>query len=432
MPRKSTKKPEITETEQTPPSVDLLDTAASLLSKQEISASNQQDGKRVFKYERLSATMLKTFLLCRRQFHNRYILGKKSAPNISFSLGTAVHYALEQANKSLKDDPRELNPLEVEDFVQIFRETAARAHLTSVDLFNIGEELVRTELETYDLREKIIGIEQEFDLMTPEGVRLFGYMDKVVELDSRTIKIVDYKTSLNPMSYEDARVDEQLAMYDLAASLMYPQYQNRKIQLKYLRSGEDITITKSEIEQHNFRKQLLAVHNAIIEYVSKANDLPTGELNDFCSWCSFKSDCPQYINLFQTQLPDYQSIHDLTDETFLKVWKDISNLVTCATKTKDMLKIWAAQRLEVNPDEKITDGDLELYSITSTRRDYDAASVAKSIPLEDLINNSIIKINNKNLNTYLKTQGDKSLVKKIEQGATIKFNNPSFKVKKVK
>lgn len=179
-----------------------------------------------FEYKRLSASMMKTFLQCRRKFHINYIEGKKSDPNVSFTLGTAVHHALEHANKSLLAAPRVLEPHEVEDYVQQFREKAVEGLILSSETFEVGENLVRSELQTYNINEKVIGVELEFELETPEKVKIYGFMDKVVELDPSTIMVVDYKTSVNPMSYDEARVDEQVGMYDLAISMLYPHYYN--------------------------------------------------------------------------------------------------------------------------------------------------------------------------------------------------------------
>mgnify|MGYP003889300877 CR=1 FL=1 len=157
-----------------------------------------------FEYKRISATMLKTWNKCKRQFHKQYVEGIKSSANTSFTLGTAVHFALEQANLSLQGKPRQFNPFEIEDYVKTFVDMAASLHVMELGLFEVGQRILRDELENCNKTEKILGVEQEFNILTPEGVRIYGFMDLITEVDSTTIRVVDYKTSNMPLTYEDA------------------------------------------------------------------------------------------------------------------------------------------------------------------------------------------------------------------------------------
>lgn len=388
-----------------------------------------------FVYERLSASMMKTWLLCKRKFYENYVLHKKSPPLGVFSLGLGVHYALEMANRLLKEEPRELNPLEIEEYVQIFRDTIAKAHVPDITLFSSGEEMVRQELFNNNYKEQILGIECKFDVVTPEGVRLYGFMDKVVEVDPATIKIIDYKTSKMPLSYEDARHDEQLSMYDLVASMLYPQYEKVILELRYVRSQTVVASYRSEVERHNFRKQLLSVDKAIREFLTTTKDSPEGEINTFCEYCSYKNSCPKYVTLVNSYLPESPTTHALTDETFIDCWEKVSSILKAAEAWKDALKIWAAQRMEEDPETDITNGKKRVYTLSTTRRDPDAAKIGKIIGLKDLLGEStggvpLVKISNKNLEAYLKIKNDRKLREKVEQATEVKINSPQIRLKK--
>lgn len=388
-----------------------------------------------FKYERLSASMMKTWLSCKKKFYHQYVEGIKSPGNDSFSLGTAVHAGLEAANRDLQVNPRELNPIEVEQYVQAFRDTLAKSTASDMGQFSIGEDLVRTELTTVDWQEKLIGIELEFDQVTAEGVRIYGFIDKVTEIDVNTIKVTDYKTSKNPMSYDDSRLDPQLAMYDLAINTMFPQYNNILLEFKYLRTGDSVVITKSPIERHNFRRQLMAVDKAIKEFTTTITQAPDGNLNEFCSWCTYKSNCSKYKDLTSTILPDFPQVTDIDDSSFVDMWERVANITKAAEAWKDQLKLWVAVRMEQSPDISITNGKKEVYTLSTTRREYDPVKIGKLIGLPDLLGAStkgvpLIKINNKAIETYLRTKGNRNLEAKIEQAADIKFNSFQIRTKK--
>ena len=395
--------------------------------------------KRVFSYEKLSASMMKTWMLCKRKFHLNYIDGIDQESNTSFTLGTACHHALEQANKSLKANPRQLNPFEIEEYVQIFRDEAAKLHITDMSLFSDGEEIIKDELNSYDSREKILGIEDEFRLTTPEGVTIYGFMDKVTEVDSSTIKIIDYKTSNQPMSFEESKTDAQLSMYDLAVSMKYPKYERRILELRYIKTRDVIRAERSDVEQHNFRRQIFAINKAIIDYTTKAkenNIAPEGELNEFCSWCSFKHACPKYVAQVGRMLPEAPTTAGLTSETFVGAWEKVNHLGKLVDEWKDSLKLWVAQQMEGNPEIVISDGKKQIYSVSATRREYDVSTVGKLIGLDGLLGAStggepLVKLTNKKLEEFLKVKDDPKLQEKVEQAVTIKFNSPMIKVKKV-
>lgn len=394
---------------------------------------------RVFEYKRLSASMMKLWLQCKRKFHLHYIEGLSEPPNISFTLGTGVHSALEAANKAMVAKPRKFNPFEMDEFIQVFRDFAAKSYASDMGIFTLGEGIIKSELTKMDPKDKIIGIEKEFDIVTDEGVRIYGFMDKVEEVDSNTIRIIDYKTSNMAISFEEAKTDPQLALYDLACSIMYPQYQNRIMELRYLKLEESVVITKSEIERHNFKLQLVSVDKAIKDYMAnykKSTERPRGEMNEFCNWCSFKGNCSEYVNAITSNLPEFIAVHELDDQKFLNLWTKMKAVEKATETTIDQLKTWAIQRIESDPTLSITDGKNEIWSLTTTRREYDPIVVAKAIGLESLLGaetgKPMFKISNEAMVEYLKVTESKRIRKKIEEATTIKFNNPQIRIRKVK
>jgi hypothetical protein len=393
---------------------------------------------RGFVYKSLSSTMLKTWLECPRKFHLHYVEGIPSKPNTSFSLGNAVHYALELANHRLVEtDNKRLTYEDIDEFVQ-----EARDHLSGVDnkdhfvddmeLFESAEEMVRTELSGLDYTEKVIDVEKNFRIITPEGVTIGGFIDKVVEVDENTVKIVDYKTSRMPLSYEEAKKDVQLSMYELAAAILYPQYSNRKVELRYLRLNSSVKTDRSPIAQLNFRKQLLSVDKAINQYMdnlSPNSKAPKGSTHDLCSWCSYKKECNEY----QSQLIQLGSAYELPtqldDETFIDQYKKVQSSLKELKQLQDDLKLWAMRRIEADPDTPISDGTVVVNPLSTTRKTYEPAIISKLLGYNDYV--EVSSINNSKMKRLLGTVKDDMLRTRLEQSVTVKFNNPQIRFKKV-
>lgn len=418
------------------------------ISPEELAKYSEQDltpikQGREFKFEKLSASMLKVWLRCKRQFHKQYVEGIKSDANTSFSLGIACHFALEQANLSLLKDPRPLSDEEVDAYVNTFINMASTLHVTSMELFDTGSALVRDELSYFAPGERVIGVEQQFDIVTPEGVRIYGFIDKVTEVDGNTIKITDYKTSNMPMTHEEARLDEQLSMYDLAVRIMYPQYDKRILELRYLKEEDpdkkSVKSWRSDIESANFRKQILGVSNAIKDYIANLNekkDAPNGEMNEFCNWCSYRQSCPQYVQAANTLLPDAPSSLELTDADFVQKYEKVQGILKAAEAWKDLLKTWAIRRLEEDPETPISDGRRTAYSLSTTRREVDVEGLLKLFSPAELAGSKtgkpLVKAASTNIQEYLKLKGDSKLEKKVEDLISIKFNAPQIRMKKEK
>jgi putative RecB family exonuclease len=397
----------------------------------------QREPGRKFAYTKLSASMMKTWSLCKRKFHQSYIDGIKQPAQANFTLGTAVHYALEMANSSLMKNPRELNPMEVASYIRLFVNIASKEFAPNPELFDEGTDMLKRELQSGHIsHDKIIGIEDEFDIVTPEGVRIYGFMDKLVEVDSNTIKIVDYKTSRTAMSYDDARSDYQIAMYDLAVALKFPQYENRILELRYLRNGESVTVRRTQEEMYRFKLLLVGVDAAIKEYLANIKEAPAGTINDFCNWCSYNKSCPEYVDRVNTFLPEAPSTHALTDESFVETWEKVTSIIKAAEQWKDQLKIWAVERLNASPDTRIFGKEREIFPLTTTTKDYDVSVVGKLVPLDDLLGTRtgepLVKINKKKLETYLSNKGDRKLTKKVDEACIVKVNAPQIRIKNKK
>jgi len=379
---------------------------------------------------RLSATMLKTWLQCPLQFQLNYIERLPQPANTSFSLGNAVHHALELANISLMKTHKQFTNEEVEEFVQEFRDYLAKTHLDSMEYFESGATMVRGELLGLDLNERVIDAEVEFDITTPEGVRIYGFIDKVSQVNETTIKITDYKTSKIAMSWDEAKVDEQLSMYDLAATVLYPQFPNRILELKYVRLGQSLTSNRTDIAQFEFRREIASIFKAIKEYRDNPpKQRPDGYYNDKCHWCAYNKKCPAYNQqLSENMANDFVPVTELTDSTAIEELQKVSLREKALKEHKDNVKLWLAQRIENDPETDVTNGTHMINPMCSSRRYYDAEKLASLLTVDQLV--EIASVSSTKVTKLLNTISDPDLKREVESAAFVKVGNPQYRIKK--
>jgi len=385
--------------------------------------------KRVWK---LSASMMKTFLKCKKQFYENYLTKTAVPVNESFSLGNGTHHALELANNSLIENPRDFTLEEIEGFLDEGRKyVAEKAFVGSMETFVTMETLISDELQR-PFEEKVLASEVKFDIVTPEGVPVTGYIDKVTLVDNKTIRILDYKTSRTAMSTSDAEFDEQLSMYDLAGTILWPEYPNRILELRYLRLGESVVTTRSEIAQYNFRKQIFAIFNAILEFVkARESDRisPEGSINPLCNWCSFRTKCKQFNEqLDQSHGNGFVPLSELDDTSAVSELQKANLIAKAIDSRKDELKLWMAQRIEADPGTPIVGDSHKINPLCISRRTYNSKQLAAMLTVDQLVEVSTISATK--VNKLLQKLKDANLKQRIERAASVKFNSPQYRIAK--
>jgi RecB family exonuclease len=401
-------------------------------TKQEkTSKSSAPTKKRVW---RLSASMLKTFLTCKRKFYENYIVGTGSPANESFSLGNSVHHALELANLFKMENPRALTGEEIEYFVDEGRKYMSNTYISTMESFDIMEDLVRNELSR-PFEEEVLAAEVKFDMVTPEGVPIIGYIDMITKVDEKTIRIVDYKTSKTALSSSEAEHDEQLSMYDLAGAVLYPEYPNRILELRYLRLGDSVTSRRDEFYQYKFRKQIAAIFNSLMKFVEEHTDSDEGVVGNtepFCHYCAYKSKCPEYTTYLKEahERTGFVPITELTDNTAVSELKKVSILNKFIEERKTELKLWMANRIEADPETPVKNPDFVVKPLCKSRRNYDVNHLANLLPKEQFLKVCSVKAGE--VNKLLKVLEDPDLKMRIERSARVSFDAPQYRLSKNK
>lgn len=223
---------------------------------------------------------MNTYEDCPFQFFLEYILELPSISGKKALLGTIVHLVLEILAKASKTnhyacndkytDPDYLLDIVWARFVEeekenyVFTDAEKEFCRKSIDLV-LGTQYDPKNLKILDIEKQFqIPIERDdfqfeyYDIMrqvVKKGwYELRGTVDLVTELDDETIEIVDWKTGKRSCWITGAEKDcdylaskdIQVRMYDLAISLLYPEYKHRLITVHYINEGGPFTVTLSD------------------------------------------------------------------------------------------------------------------------------------------------------------------------------------------
>jgi len=382
----------------------------------------------------LSASMIKTFLSCPRKFQKRYvekIRTEKASDHLP--LGSAFHAAMEKANKALLEEGpcEDFTVDQKEDFLDTYRRLAVKLGLSNMSVFNEGIDLVKKAITRMNTDKIVLGVEMEFNIVTPDGVPIMGYIDLVEQISESEVLIKDFKTSRIAMSTQEAREDIQLAMYDFAASVMFPQFSTIWVELDYIRHDKPaVRVKRTDAQRQNFLKFLKAVYDEVLAF-DPDPEVP-GKLNEYCSFCDYNHGCSQYVTQLKSYDINLNPVESMNNSGLVTEYEELKYAEKAIGARLDQVKLQILQRME-GSDELIKNDEKEIYIQQGTTREQDVPIVVQNIAIEDLLEYGIInKVNNKALDQYFYKNPNKKLQMLIDGKSNYKFNNPSVRTKKTK
>jgi hypothetical protein len=269
----------------------------------------------------------------------------------------------------------------------------------------------------------ILTIEDKFEVESGNGVVLIGAMDKVEELWDNTLLVVDYKTSKYYETTDELKSDIQLSMYDVVASLRYPDYDRIILCLDYLRSNPVYTYRTLD-ERHGFMEYVAAVYEEM-KRLTQDKALPV--LNDMCNWCDFTDNCTAYQEVlagksFIKKLPE-----EYSSEELVRDYMDIASKKRILDNREKQLKQYIIEKIK--SDEQDIVGKEKMLTIRQNSKTvYDPKVVFETVPLDAFL--EMITISKKDVDEYLiRHPAGKS---KIMEKAKISYTSPFISSKNVR
>lgn len=368
----------------------------------------------------LSATAIRDFLQCKLKLIFRY---DKSSPSIKTDharIGIAVHEAIEQFSRRMMNKKSFPDPSDYDFIITTFMNSATEQGLENMRFYTDGRKMLTEFVDRYDPSEEILDVEHKFRLETPDGVPIAGAIDKVVKINDDTIAIIDYKTARNALTPYELQDDIQLSMYDLAASLIWPEYPNRLLFLDYVRINKSVSTYRTEEDRQAFREFLVSIWTQIEK--TKEEEV-TGRINNLCGWCDYRDRCPAYAAFIQDRELTLRPMTDLTDDEFLEHWEEVAEKKAILEARQRELKMIAHAKFMRG--EEVVGSGRELYSVQQSRTNYDLEQVVGLMPKEDLF--SVLAVNKTRLDRYAKE--DPELKNKLARIAQVSYNSPTYKTR---
>jgi RecB family exonuclease len=362
----------------------------------------------------MSATRISSYLQCKWKYWCGYVLHFPKKENIAFKLGLAVHSALAKAGRIWKD---KMN-FSVEDIRAIREEysvIAAREGIVDMTLYDEGMNMVLNKIEKFT-HDKVIAIEEQFRVVADGDVTLIGAMDKVLELQGDSLVVLDYKTSKYFSSAAELKSDIQLSMYDLAASIKYPDYKRIVLGLDYLR--DEIVYTYRTIkERKDFNSYLVTIRNEM-QRLEEKYAVPT--INDMCNWCDYKDQCPAYKDLESLGKSIFKkNLNEYTDDELVEAYLDIKNKNRIMTEYEKQLRSHIMEKINTNGKDLMGSGK-HMYIKQNSTTQYSLQTLFDSVPPNDLIR--LVSVSKKSVDEYLRNHPE--LKSKFTVSAQKNYSSP--------
>ena len=135
-----------------------------------------------------------------------------------------------------------------------------------------------------------------------------------MEVDPKTLLIVDYKTSKTVPDGDKLRSDIQLSMYNLVARQLYPQYDNVILCLDMLRKDELVYTYRTEEELNAFEAYLKVIHTQMSS-IKEEDVFPS--LNTLCGWCDYCNICEKYKEMCSNDSFNFLEASSLDDDSLI-------------------------------------------------------------------------------------------------------------------
>lgn len=371
----------------------------------------------------LSATGVKDFLQCKLKTVFRYDRDIPRVMNDHARVGIGVHEALEKFTRRMMEKKSFPDQSDYEFAITTFMDKAADIGLANMEFYEDGKLMVTEWVDRFDPSEEVLEVEHFFQVDTPDGIPIVGAIDKVRIINEDTIEIVDYKTSRQALSTWQLKDDIQLSMYDLAASIVWPQYSNRIVTLEYPRINKSVSSYRTADQQDTFRRFLVSTWKYMNEIV---DDEQKGRINNLCGWCDYSAFCPAYAETIADKRRILPSVTDMDPDEFLNHWQHIAGQKSILENRQREMKMMASEKAVLG--ETIATAQKELYSTQAGRTNYDIEDVIEIVPEEDLF--SVLAVNKAKLDRYVKDRPD--LKDPLAKVAKVSYNAPVFKVRENK
>jgi hypothetical protein len=340
---------------------------------------------------------------------------------------------------------------EDKDILEIYEEEWRKSDVVDLQFYKDGIEMVQN-FTTYTNKDSLLtlGLEQAFAINIEDDIvvdttgvdfsdrdqakeflsklenddkpYIFGFIDRIdYNPDNDTLYIVDYKTSRIALTKSEADVDEQLSMYALVASYIYPEYENVVLQLQYVRLGDFVSTTRTNEELETFKNWLIHMY-----YQIKYDVSPVATLNKYCGWCDSRHGCNAYQELVNSE-PQDEDMKLLEFEELDEQLEKINAHIKILTGRKKEIETRFKEELKATDNTPISVSGGERYVTNNARKSYDVSTVITAFPTQF---DKLLSVNKTDVDKLAKD--DPEIQQMLDETAETYFISPTLRRKKKK
>ena len=241
-----------------------------------------------------SHSSLHRFIECPKSFELHYVERLDPERSDASLFGELLHKACYKVLHEHVCD-RRTGPIEPARITEAFRWAWQENELADQTRFDEGLEIAKSWAvrQGWVDWEQIIGIEMPFSIHLGH-YEIRGKFDRVDNTGTK-LRVRDYKTCRVPMSREEVESSLQLAIYDLAAHMVWPRAAGHvELEIDLLRHGTLIRTTRKEAQREATRAFILSTI-AKIEHTDYLGQYPVRP-GLHCTTCDQRSHCPAYAD----------------------------------------------------------------------------------------------------------------------------------------
>lgn len=264
----------------------------SILDYNNISDTKQKPLSHKLKF--ISYSKINTFKVCPLHYKLNYILGIPFVPSAATSFGTSMHDALKDFYERVmignKVDKKTLLTSLEENWMSLGYKSKSHEKKTKGQGIEYLENYFKNQ---FDKGTKVLAVEKGFVVPLAKdknSISITGRIDRVDEVDSNTIEIIDYKTGERVPGQREVDRDLQMSFYALAATRVGEAPFNRdiknvKLSFYYFKEGEKISTNRTA-------EELEAAIDEIFEWKKKIEESDFSCSGSFiCQNCEYQLLC---------------------------------------------------------------------------------------------------------------------------------------------
>ncbi len=252
-----------------------------------------------------SYSRLETFKQCKRKFAFQYIEKPdvERKQSVEAYLGTMCHEAIQQLYKDLNLS-RLMSLEEMLAFYDKEWEVKKPEHLRIVRERYTEKDYKETGvryLKGFYRSQKpfkdgnTLGIEKEVIInLAGNGLRIIGYIDRLVDHGRGHYEIIDYKTDKELPSVADIETKWQLPIYHLGLLQMFPGIKKVTCTWHYLPHNKKLSIQRMPLDLETLKINVIELIDKILA-TTEFDPTPSA----LCSWCDYEALCPARKHLIE-------------------------------------------------------------------------------------------------------------------------------------